>query len=182
MATTYEIIQGLAQAAANSFDGALNEDGEALVAGLQREEGDPLLDKRVMDGFNVKFAGNTMSLTYQAECQLKEIYAAGWESEIEQRLQDVSVFLKKEYKKITGSSVTLTKEGEVHMRAENTSRIRSWVVAKQDFIIGGLDESLATAPDSDSPVEKSWETFLGQGGWGDKAPNDSRPKDTGAKK
>ena len=41
MATTYEIVQGLAQAAANSFDGALNEEGEPLAAGLQREEGDP---------------------------------------------------------------------------------------------------------------------------------------------
>ena len=30
MATVYEIIQGLSQAAANAYDGALNEDGEAV--------------------------------------------------------------------------------------------------------------------------------------------------------
>ena len=54
MATVYEIVQGLSQAAANAYDGALDESGEPLKAGLQREE-DPILDKRVMDGFNVKF-------------------------------------------------------------------------------------------------------------------------------
>ena len=36
MATVYEIVQGLSQAAANAYDGALNEDGEALKVGLQR--------------------------------------------------------------------------------------------------------------------------------------------------
>ena len=49
MATVYEIIQGLSQAAANAYDGALDEKGEALTAGLAREDGDPILDKRVLD-------------------------------------------------------------------------------------------------------------------------------------
>ena len=48
MATVYEIVQGLSQAAANAYDGALDEKGEMLEAGLQREEGDPILDKRVI--------------------------------------------------------------------------------------------------------------------------------------
>ena len=55
MATVNEIVQGLSQAAANAYDGALDADGEPIKAGLQREEGDPILDKRVMDGFNVSF-------------------------------------------------------------------------------------------------------------------------------
>ena len=37
MATVYEIVQGLSQAAANAFDGALTEDGEALTAGLKEK-------------------------------------------------------------------------------------------------------------------------------------------------
>ena len=100
MATVYEIVQGLSQAAANAYDGALNEDGEQLKAGLQREEGDPILDKRVMDGFNVKFRGNVMCLNYMSEVQLKEVYASGFEAEVEQRMTDIVSFLKKEYKKI----------------------------------------------------------------------------------
>ena len=47
MATVYEIVQGLSQAAANAYDGALDEGGEPLKAGLQREDGDPILDKRL---------------------------------------------------------------------------------------------------------------------------------------
>ena len=73
MATVYEIVQGLTQAAANVYDGALNEDGEPLKAGLKREEGNPLLDKRCMDGFNVRFLGNKMILSYHSEVQLREV-------------------------------------------------------------------------------------------------------------
>ena len=58
MATVYEIVQALSQAAANAYDGAHDADGEAIKAGLKREEGNPLIDKRVMDGFGVKFHGN----------------------------------------------------------------------------------------------------------------------------
>ena len=83
MATVYEIVQGLSQAAANAYDGALDENGEPLKVGLQREEGRPLIDKRVMDGFNVKFYGNMMCIAYMSEVQLKEVYAAGFESEVE---------------------------------------------------------------------------------------------------
>ena len=48
-----DIINGISQAAANAYDGALDENGEPLKVGLKREEGNPILDKRVMDGFNV---------------------------------------------------------------------------------------------------------------------------------
>ena len=54
MATTLEIIQGLAQAAAHGYDGGYDEryshDGQARPAGLKREEGDPILDRRGTDG------------------------------------------------------------------------------------------------------------------------------------
>ena len=100
--SVYEIIQGLSQAAANAYDGALTEDGEPIKAGLQREEGDPILDKRVLDGFNVAFYGNMMCLTYQSEVQLKEVHANGFESDVDQRMSDIASWLKKEYRKVTG--------------------------------------------------------------------------------
>ena len=157
MATVYEIIQGLSQAAANAYDGALDESGEPIKAGLQREEGDPILDKRIMDGFGVKFYGNMMCLSYMSEVQLK-----------------------KEYRKVQGESVTLTKEGEIDVRVENSSRVRSWVTAKMHYKIGGLDESMEVNAGSDSRPEAQWETFMSQGGWtgdGGKRPsNDTRPK------
>ena len=133
MATVYEIIQGLSQAAANAYDGPKVNKG---AIGLQREEGDALLDKRVMDGFKIKIYGNRMILNYQSEVQLKEVYAAGFEQEIEQRLADITSWLKKEYKTVTGNTVSLTEEGEVDIRVESTSRHRSWLVASKQFTVG----------------------------------------------
>ena len=177
MATVYEIVQGLAQAAANAYDGALNDKGEMLEAGLQREEGDPILDKRVIDGFNVKFYGDKMCLSYQSDVQLKEVYANGFETDIERRVADIAKFLKKEYKKITGNAVTLTKEGEIDVRVENSSRVRSWVTAKMHYKIGGLDESMEIEAPSENTVEASWKKFLDLGGWQGKRPdNDTRKK------
>ena len=63
MATVLEIVRGLSQAAANAYDGALDENGDLLQVGLNREEGHPILDKRVIDGFGVKFAGDKLVVT-----------------------------------------------------------------------------------------------------------------------
>ena len=179
MATVYEIVQGLSQAAANAYDGALDENGEPLKAGLQREDGDPILDKRIMDGFNVKFYGNMMCIGYHSEVQLKEVYANGFESDVEKRISDIASFLKKEYKKLTGNSVTLTKEGEVDVRVENSSRVRSWVMAKLHYKVSGLEEEMNVETGSKAPTAY-WQDFLSQGGWtgdGGKRPdNDTRKK------
>ena len=181
MATVYEIIQGLAQAAANSYDGARGEDYEPDKPGiLRREEGNALIDRRVMDGFNVKFYGDMMCLSYQSEIQLKEVYASGFEGDTDQRLSDIAGWLKKEYKKITGDSVALTEVGEVDIRVENSSRVRTWVTAKKHYKIGGLSEEMNLKTGSEASVEKSWQSFLELGGWdgnGGKRPeNDSRKK------
>tara|TARA_Y100001963_G_scaffold149570_1_gene229270 strand:+ start:360 stop:914 length:555 start_codon:yes stop_codon:yes gene_type:complete len=183
MATVYEIIQGLSQAAANAYDGALNEDGEAVEAGLKREQGRPLIDKRVMDGFNVSFYGNMMCLGYHSELQLREVYANGFEAEVEQQLSDIASFLKKEYKKITGKSVTLTPQGESDIFVENSSRVRTWVTAKMHYKIGGITESETINEPSADTVDDKFRKFLEQGGWngkgGTRPDNDTRPKNSG---
>ena len=78
---TLKIVQGIAQAAANAYDGSHDEryaaDGKARKIGLNREEGDPILDKRVIDGFKVKFSGDAMCIVYQSDIMLKDIYAGG---------------------------------------------------------------------------------------------------------
>ena len=178
MATVYEIVQGLTQAAANAYDGALDESGEPIKAGLAREDGDPILDKRVLDGFNVKFYGNMMCLSYHSEVQLKEVYENGFEGEIDQRIADISSFLKKEYKKITGDPITLTAEGELDVRVETSSRVRSWVIAKKHYKVGGLSDDMNDDNrGSTNPLEADWKTFLDQGGWQGKRPsNDTRKK------
>ena len=182
MATIYEIVQGLSQAAANGYDGALDENGEPVKIGLKREEGDMMLDHRVMDGFGVKFSGNIMCLTYQSDVQLKEVYAAGFESDTEQRMMDISKWLKGEYKRITGNTVALTKEGEIDVLVQNSSRVRSFVNAKLNFRVGGLDEEMNNETGSKPQAEDRWRSFVDQGGWtgdGGKRPeNDTRKKES----
>jgi hypothetical protein len=181
MATVYEIVQGLSQAAANAYDGALDEGGEPVKAGLQREAGDPILDKRILDGFNVKFAGNIMCLSYMSEVKLKEVHDNGFEQEVEQRITDIASFLKKEYKKITGESVSLTADGEIDMVVQSTSKVRNWVQATMNYKVGGLDEEMDNETGSKAPTEY-WKDFMSQGGWtgdGGKRPqNDTRKKDS----
>ena len=162
MATTYEIVQALSQAAANAYDGALTEDGEALKAGLQREEGDPLIDKRVMDGFNVKFYGPMMCLSYMSEVRLKEVYANGFESEIEQRIAEVAKFLKKEYKAVTGSTLSLTKMGDADMIVQNRSKVWTWVQAQCMFKIGGLQE-VVEVTEEEKDLRDKFKDFLSLG-------------------
>ena len=102
---TLDTIRGLAQAAANSFDGALDDEGERIDLGLKRDEGHPVLDSRTMDGFKVKFMGNQLCVIYQSDIKLKDVHNKKFENEIENTLGSIVSHLKKQYKKITGKSL-----------------------------------------------------------------------------
>ena len=182
MATILDVVTGLSQAAANAYDGALDDSGEPIKVGLRREDGDPILDKRIIDGFNVVFYGDKMCLGYHSEVQLKEVYATGFESDIEQQLQDVISFLKKEYRKITGSSVKLSPAGDADIRVESTSRVRSWVTAKKHYTIQGVEGVDEIKSPSEDRLDVSWRRFLDQGDLGKRPKNDTRPKNLGDKK
>jgi len=182
MATTLEIIQGIQQAASNAYDGALDENGDPVKVGLKREEGNPLIDRRVMDGFNVSFYGNRLCLAYHSEVRLKEVYGNSFEADTEQMIEDIASFLKKEYRKVTGDSLSLKAVGEVDVLVQNTSKVRSWVQAKKHYEIGSLSE-VENVPMEDDPerkIDPDFEKFMKLGGLGKKAKNDARPKDKGS--
>ena len=136
---TLEIIQGLAQAAANGYDGAHDErytlDGQIHSVGLNREQGCPIMDKRVNDGFAVKFYGDSICITYQSDTRIEDVKDPKFDQEIERMLNQVKKFLQKEYKAITGNSVTLTKKGDANILVQTTSRIRTFVQAYQHYKI-----------------------------------------------
>jgi len=182
MASVLEIIQGIQQAASNAYDGALDEKGEPLKVGLQREEGHPILDKRVMDGFGVCFMGNTLRIKYQGEVTLREVYKGDFEGEIEQRLQDIASFLKKEYKKITGSGLELKKikDKEAEIILQSTSKVRSWVQAQQDFKIGGIPDEPELGTTVEERLDDTYKKFLGMGK--DKFPNTKQPENVSGKR
>ena len=167
MATTLEIINGISQVLAKGFDGALDENDEPVKIGLKREEGDPLIDSRVVDGFGVKFEGNKLCITYSSEIKLKEVYGGSLENDISSKISDVAKFIKKEYKALTKNGLTLTSEGDVYVCVEPVSRVRTLVTAYQKFAIGGIDEEKIDRPGLDiasTPEAK-------------KTPNDKRKSD-----
>ena len=169
MATTLEIIRGISQAAANiGYDGAHDEgasyDGKARPSGLRREEGHLINDSRVIDGFGIKFVGNVLRINYHGEVQLKEVYANGFESEIDQRIADVAKFLKKEYKAVTGNTLSLTKEGESDILVQNRSRVWTWVQAHCDFKIGQLAGVVGESEDApENELRDRFKDFLSLG-------------------
>jgi hypothetical protein len=140
---TLEIIQGLAQAAANGWDGNHDEryalSDEPVKTGLKREEGCPIMDKRVNDGFAVRFSANTLCITYQSDVLLKDATDPKFEQDVERMLNEVKKFLQKEYKKITGKGVTLSKQGDPIVDFISLSRVRSFVKAHQYYKISGVD-------------------------------------------
>ena len=59
--------------------------------------------------------------------------------EIEQTIGDIVKYLKKEYNRIAGKNLSLTKHSEPDILVQEVSRVRANIFATQDFKIGGLD-------------------------------------------
>ena len=169
-----DIVRGISQAAAGMYDGATNEDGEALKIGLKREEGNPILDKRVIDGAGVRISGKTLIVSYHSELLLKDVYAQDLESELEQTMSDIVSYLKKQYRKVTGSTLSLKEKGECDARVESTSRVRVFVTASKRYEIGNMDEVEDVKDPSKDKLEANFKKFLEQGGLGKRAKNDKR--------
>jgi len=144
MATTYEIIQGIQQAVANAYDGAPQDDEDKIKVGLKREEGHPILDSRQgqMDGFGCKVSKNVLMVNYHTECLVKDIHNAGgvekYQDEMGQKMMDIVKYLKKEYKRVTGSALKLTKVGEVETLIQPLSKVRTIVQSYCFYRIVGL--------------------------------------------
>jgi hypothetical protein len=178
MATVNDVIQGLAQAAANTYDGALDDNGEQVKIGLRREVENPITDSRMMDGFKVRFAANKMILSYHSEIKLKEVHDKGFEDEMARMCNEIVKFLKKEYKKVTGNSVTLSKEGELDVYVQKTSNIRAWVQVNCTYKIGGIGE-IEGANEPKRDVDASIKKWLEIGK--DKYPGAKKPSNSTAK-
>ena len=174
MADVLEIVRGISQVMANTHDGALDENGDPIKVGLKREEEVAITDKRVMDGFKVQMAGDTLMIKYHAEVTMKEAKDKGFESDLEQMMADISSFLKKEYKKVTGSALTLSSDADVDAIVQTVGAHRCWVQATKPYKIGGFGEAVvAVGEPSVDNVDDAIKKWLELGRKG-KAPNDKR--------
>ena len=168
MASVYDIIKGINQAAANAYDGAheaeLQADGRARTAGLSREDGHYINDRRVIDGFKVTIAGPILRINYQAEIRIKDVAKNSFEDDIVGKLADIVKFLKKEYKAITGETVALTKEGDPHILVQRISNYRTDVQAHCTYRIGGLTDVIEVNSGTDEDrVDKAVRDWISLG-------------------
>tara|TARA_R110002012_G_scaffold224276_1_gene396281 strand:+ start:206 stop:748 length:543 start_codon:yes stop_codon:yes gene_type:complete len=168
MASVYQIIQGINQAAANAYDGSheasLQADGTARDAGLTRQNGHYINDRRVMDGFKVSIHGPILRINYQAEVRIKDVQKNNFEDDIISHLEDIVKFLKKEYKAITGNTLSLKREGEHHILVQRIGNYRTDCQAHCDYLIGGLADVVEVNGGSDEErVDKAVRDWLALG-------------------
>jgi hypothetical protein len=187
MATTYEIIQGLHQAAANAYDGSQYEryalDGEPRKIGLRREQGDPIIDSRVMDGFKIKILGNMLYVHYQTDVLMENFVAPKFTNEVESIMADIESFLKKEYKAITKSAISFKKEGDLMINIEPVSRKRNTVLACQKYVIEALKDVVPVGERSEDLTRDVTKKFLAMGRQdAKKSSNDTRKAEPKSKK
>ena len=178
MATVMEIVQGLSQVVANSYDGATEEDGARKMMSLKRDEEVGIRDKRVNDGFTIKIHdGNKLCVAYTTELLSSDLLASKgkYEDALLQDVADIVSFIKKEFRSVTGSSLSLKeiKSTEPKIEVMQTSRVRTEVKVMLDYEIGGLEDP---QEEKDSFKEK---TLKGMDKWlslaSDKKPqNDTR--------
>ena len=173
MASVLEIVRGISQAAANAYDGALDENGDLLEVGLKREEDVSITDRRVMDGFKIGFHGPRLCVKYHSEVSLKEVHEKNkFETDIESMLSEIVKFLKKEYRKVTGESISLTADGDANILVQNISNLRTWVQADQFYKVGGLGEAVDDLKQESDPdrLDTSIKSWLGSNGNLERAP------------
>ena len=157
-----DIVRGISQAASSAYDGALDDKGEPIKIGLKREEGNPMVDSRIMDGFKVRIDGAKLIVSYHSDIRLKDVYGGNLESECEKTMGDIVKYLKKQYKKVTGNALTLTKPTECDVLVQSTSRVRVFLTATKVYNIGGMDGIEDRLEPSDDRLEDSFKRFLEQ--------------------
>ena len=178
MANLAEIVSGLAQAAANAYDGALDENGDPLEIGLNRENNrgvKGMYKRPMMDGFKVSFSANQMIVKYTSEIMIQEANPRNkFNDEIERRFADITKFLKKEYNRLRKESVSLSPVGDASIILNSMSSVRSWVEARKVYEIGGSDGAESLRKPSGDSLEANFKKFLELNS-DKKSPNDKAP-------
>ena len=166
MATVYDIVKGVNQAAANAYGGwheaRFRIDGKDDPIGLKREKGCALNDSRVMDGFKVRMSGPKLIVSYQSEMPVSSFHNTKLDEELEQTFADIAKFLKKEYKNLTGEALSLTEDGPAGMMLQNMSKIRTWVQASKVYTVGKMKDVLPVGELSEDRLEDKFRKVLEQ--------------------
>ena len=140
-----EIVQAISQAIHNKHHGS----GEEI--GLRRENKESNV---ILDGFGVKFSGDELTIVYNSEENIENAHDPKFESIVEETVDNVASYIKKEYKKYGKGNLTLKPVGEIMVDGTTVNRRTLKVIAKKTYKIGKLEETEELV----QPSEKSKET------------------------
>ena len=92
---------------------------------------------------------------------MKEVHPRGqFENEIERKFGDIVKYLKKEYRKVMKSSVTLSEVSDADIYVQSTSRVRNFVQATKHYKIGGVEGVEPLKKPSKESAEDGIKKFL----------------------
>jgi hypothetical protein len=70
---------------------------------------------------------------------MAQVHDKKFEGDIEDMLEKVVKFLKKQFKAVTKKTLSLSPQREIKVKVESMSRIRTWVTAQRIYKIGSVD-------------------------------------------
>ena len=139
MSKMLDVVRGISQVLAKTYDGAVDpKTGEKVEIGLRREREPHGFEKPLMDGFSVVFYGNKLCIKYQSEVTMKEVHRTDFQGEVESRYANIAKFIQKEYKAHTGRSLKLKPLDEADIFMQSMNKHRNWVQCKKHYSIGGI--------------------------------------------
>ena len=143
-------IYDLAVAISNIM-GQKGYDGSGAEIGLKREQGDPIIDSRVMDGFSARINGSQLIINYHsmmtaADFHSKKDPALALKQNLKDTFDNIEKFLKTEVGKLNVGKLRLKQIGEDDALIQYLNRNRYNCVAKRVYDILGVD---AEAPKSE---------------------------------
>lgn len=161
--TASEIVAGISQVLASKFDGITDAEGKKIEIGLERDSNTDYHERSIVDGFNGRICGDTFILSYNCEYTANQMHNKNFKDDIEEIFDNLVKFIKKQFREVTGSSLSLTKPGDLDILVQPMNKIRNLVQAKQTFHIGGMDEVETVGEESERKLDKTFEKFLSQG-------------------
>ena len=157
--STIDTCRFILQAVANSK--SFLRDKNPGVAEKDKGECRPK-DFRINDAFNVRCFDNKVIVMYQIETANPLVPKLKFVTDAEAKFKEFVVFLKSEYKKVSGETLGLTKVGECKERVESMSLIRQIRTYACVYEIAGMPSRFEEASDE---VEKHRDNVMKHHEW-----------------
>jgi len=157
-------IYDLAVAISNVM-GQKGYDGSGAEIGLKREEGDPILDSRVMDGFSARVHGNQLIISYHSMMSPKDFHrkkdpARALKQDLKEMFDNIEKFLKSEVSKLKVGGLRVKQVGEDDAIIQYLNRGRYNCVAKRIYDILGTDAETVKGEEQKKHKEDIIKSFV----------------------